>query len=337
VGCLGAVLGGFTCLGCLGFVAPIKVAFYLVFGWVGFLGRTVRQVGVNWMSVLTAAICLVGLSWGLHLFLAWFVAESRKPPEGEGPAGRWKARWTLVIVGGIVLAFAAGIAAVGVTHQTAWLATSREPLVSSGSRLTHARINSLNNLKQMALATHNYVEIHNHLPPGGTFDAQGRGLHGWQTLLLPFLEQDNLYKQINLNLPWDHPDNAEHFRHTVWLYVYAGAEMAPANRPALSHYAGNAHVLGGDKPVSFEQIQAVKGLSQTLLLGEAAGNFKPWGSPANWRDPAAGLNRGPNGFGNPVNPKRAVIFAFADGTVRTFSSDTDPEFLELLALPNPRR
>jgi prepilin-type N-terminal cleavage/methylation domain-containing protein len=61
-----------------------------------------------------------------------------------------------------------------------------------------ARIESGNNLKQLALACHNCHDTHHRLPPMlGAFPAAGRG-GGLGTLffhLLPFVEQDNLYRQ----------------------------------------------------------------------------------------------------------------------------------------------
>ena len=37
------------------------------------------------------------------------------------------------------------------------------------------------------------------------------------------------------------------------------------------------------------------------MAGEVAGDFKPWGDPTNWRDPALGINRSPEGFGGPLS------------------------------------
>ena len=44
----------------------------------------------------------------------------------------------------------------------------------------------VNNLKQIALALHNYEEVYKVLPPAYTVDAQGRPLHSWRTLILPY-------------------------------------------------------------------------------------------------------------------------------------------------------
>jgi prepilin-type N-terminal cleavage/methylation domain-containing protein/prepilin-type processing-associated H-X9-DG protein len=58
-----------------------------------------------------------------------------------------------------------------------------------------ARMKCTNNLKQIGLALHNHHSAVGKLPPGG--DALGFSAH---TLILPYLEQDNLYKSINLTV-----------------------------------------------------------------------------------------------------------------------------------------
>jgi len=70
---------------------------------------------------------------------------------------------------------------------------------------------------------------------------------------------------------------------------------------------------------------------KTVLVGEAAGNYKPWGHPANWRDPALGINRSPDGFGS--LDKRGAQFMFADGHVEYIKNGMDPEILREITSP----
>ncbi len=51
-----------------------------------------------------------------------------------------------------------------------------------------------NNLKQIGLALHAYHDVHHSLPPSRL----GPQYASWCVLILPFLEQDNLYRQWNL-------------------------------------------------------------------------------------------------------------------------------------------
>jgi type II secretory pathway pseudopilin PulG len=94
----------------------------------------------------------------------------------------------------------------------------------------------LNNLRQLGIALHNYHETHSCFPPAviwnggpgeplgdaelpvGTIDRVATGyspangpdrvLANWAILLLPQLEQYNVYKGFNLGLPVDDPSNA---------------------------------------------------------------------------------------------------------------------------------
>lgn len=70
------------------------------------------------------------------------------------------------------------------------------------------RMQCSNNLKQIALALHNYESVHKSLPPAYTVDADGNRLHSWRTLILPFIEQNELYQRIDFAVAWDDPKNA---------------------------------------------------------------------------------------------------------------------------------
>jgi prepilin-type N-terminal cleavage/methylation domain-containing protein/prepilin-type processing-associated H-X9-DG protein len=65
-----------------------------------------------------------------------------------------------------------------------------------------------NNLKQIALAVHNYHDTHRVFPSSGNHRDAARGLtptngFSWLAKALPFLEQQNLHNQLNFNLPMD--------------------------------------------------------------------------------------------------------------------------------------
>ena len=66
-----------------------------------------------------------------------------------------------------------------------------------------ARMQCANNLKQLGLATHNYHDINQYLPPAwiGGNGADPDGWATWAVLTLPYVEQDNVYKLWNLSYP----------------------------------------------------------------------------------------------------------------------------------------
>ena len=65
-----------------------------------------------------------------------------------------------------------------------------------------ARMSCSNNLKQLGLAFHNYHDPNGGLPSNIRPDATSTVRVRWATYLLPYIEQDNLYRQVNLNQNW---------------------------------------------------------------------------------------------------------------------------------------
>jgi prepilin-type processing-associated H-X9-DG protein len=321
---------GLIFLACGGMALPLDFAIALGFGWVMYLARVLPQVGIAWGGVITAALCLPLFLVGSHAFLTWLYGQAGKEADpGDPVVRRWRPRWTVALGALIVLMFVAGLSAAGVAHQVGWLLTSQEPLARSDSWAA-GRSMSTNNLKQIGLGLYNYHEVCKTFPPAGTFDAVGRPLHGWQAMLLPFIEQKDLHDRIDFGVPWDHRRNAPAFQTELPVYwIPAIRDRKDRAGYALGHYAGNAHVLGGD--VARTTAEVKDGTSNTIMAGEVAGGFKPWGYPINWRDPALGINRSPEGFGSPF--PGGANFLFVDGSVRFLKDSIDPQVLKALSTP----
>jgi prepilin-type N-terminal cleavage/methylation domain-containing protein len=82
-------------------------------------------------------------------------------------------------------------------------------------RAAAARAHCASNLKQIGLAAHHYAATHNRLPPGylGPYPDKGMGLPavpdsdqfvGVLAYLLPYIEQDNIYRLLMQDLPSDY-------------------------------------------------------------------------------------------------------------------------------------
>src|SRR5437867_7125794 len=60
-----------------------------------------------------------------------------------------------------------------------------------------ARMSCTNNLKQIGLACHNYHDAFGKLPPGNVGDSNGNYWMNWAIVILPYIEQDNLFRQYD--------------------------------------------------------------------------------------------------------------------------------------------
>jgi prepilin-type processing-associated H-X9-DG protein len=323
-----AVAGGFfalfvccVLLSCAGLDLPSMVLFFAAFGWLNLLAKVLPQTSIDGMGILTGLVTLVLFTIGLHQLCGWLWSDS-------GGKRHWRRKWTAGIVLLVVTAFVAGISMVGISHQAAWLISSRDPWVSSDG--PGPRTQSLHNLKQIGLALYNYQDTYGSLPPN-RFNETGRPMHSWIAASLPYLENAPLYQRIRFDVPWNHAENKAAFATVLFLTSPSKREKSiNADGYALAAYAGNGWVLGGRPPLRTADF--TDGTANTILAGEVNSELKPWGDPTNWRDLARGINRVPHGFGSPW--KGGANFLFADGTVKFLSDSTDPDVLRALGTPD---
>lgn len=182
----------------------------------------------------------------------------------------------------------------------------------------------------------NYAEANQQIiPPYALIGPKGKELFGWPVALLPYLEGQGVYDQLNLENPWDDPVNQSPTSIKIEILLNPRLDVPTSESGyALSHYAANSQVFRPDKTWSLVEISAKDGLQNTILFGEIENHFQPWASPGSLRDPAKGLGDGPDQFG--MSENLTVNFAFADGAVKSLSPDVDPKILKAWATPDGR-
>jgi len=286
----------------------------LLVGWAQFLLRVVPQLSVDWRTILAALAAFILATLVVH----WF---ARAALRARGSERRWKFTWSLTSIAIVVVAFAAGICIIGVTHQTGWLLTSSQPAIVENEKVPYQMNHSSRDQIRclyVGLSTANDIGF-----PSGQE-------HSWATyaILYTWYSGCNDAGQcIDLNLPWNDPKNRPIFRCAVNLLInpeFPGAPIRDADGYGLAHYAANSRAMenGANRPFK----HFTNGTANTLLIGEVNANFRPWGDPANVRDPARGINRSPYGFGGPPGTNGA-LFGMADGSVRFVSDRVSPAVL----------
>jgi prepilin-type processing-associated H-X9-DG protein len=327
------VLGLGVALALYGGPAP-DVLLGLGLGWAAYLARVVPQVKIAWDGVVTGVFCLALFTVGLHQTLTWLHGEVQKSGRAGAGAGAeraraWSLRWTVALVALIVMMFLVGIAAAGVVHQVGWLIASRRSLVEEKPRYRDVYGSSTDHLKQIGSASA-LLDLDPQPPPWVTRQPEGEVPQSWMTEILPgtwFM----LGGELRRDRPWDDPGNSAYFKGVVPFYLNPEVRVLRSPRGyALSHYAGNVHVLGRDRAT---RRVGPGDAANTILAGEVAEGFKPWGDPTNLRDPGLGVNKVSGGFGGPS--RSGANFLFVDGSVRFLQDTISREVLRRLSLPRP--
>ena len=224
-------------------------------------------------------------------------------------------------------------------------------------RESAARMQCQNNLKQLMIGLHNFESTGRPTASPSTGDADAPtaqlfppGCFGpgttpearlsWMVALLPYLEQDNLYKQFDIEKGY--AGNLPAARTAVKTFLCPQANEAAAG-DAVTHYvalsgighdaagrpagaAGNGF-MGHDRPTSLAMIK--DGTSNTISLTETRFDLGPWarGGASNLRgfDPADVPVHGDlRPFGG---HERGMHAAMADGSVRFVRSSIEPKNL----------
>jgi hypothetical protein len=152
------------------------------------------------------------------------------------------------------------------------------------SRSAVRRMTCANHLKEIALALHNYHDAYGTFPPAYVADSNGRPMHSWRVLLLPFLEEKTLYEQYAFDEPWDGPNNRQLLPRMPQVYACPSAvavsetgQGQPTYHTSYVAVVGPTTVWPGTVPRSFSEIR--DGTSNTALLIEIDNSTIPWLEP----------------------------------------------------------
>lgn len=217
------------------------------------------------------------------------------------------------------------------------------------------RVESQNNIRQVGLGAFSHEAVHRSFPAGTVEndDLEPEERLSWMVPLLPFLEQNNVYGQIDRKQGWKADANARPLAAEIPTFLnptvqddfripvgdfddsaygrthYVGMAGVGEDAAKLDADDPKAGIFGYNRKTRFADV--TDGLSNTIMTSEAAGTYGPWG--------AGGFStirslvdqpyiNGTNGIGSP-NPEGCNM-GFADGSTRFISANIDPSVLEAL-------
>ena len=183
---------------------------------------------------------------------------------------------------------------------------------SATLRATDARNHkaSSKNLKQIALAVHNYASAENAALPANVTDKAGKPLLSWRVLLLPYVGEKALFGKFKLDEPWDSKHNFALVEKMPKVFESPRVTVKRKGYTVYQVFDGpGALYLAGKSKYHISNIP--DGTSNTILAVESS-KAVPWTKPADLPyDVAKPIPDFGKAYGG--NP----LCAMADGSVRS--------------------
>ena len=209
----------------------------------------------------------------------------------------------------------AGPAAAGAAQDP--IAQKQESRPKAGKK---EREQSINNLKMIALAMHNFAANSKEARfAPAAIRKDGKPLLSWRVALLPHLDQQALYDKFHLDEPWNSPHNKTLLNQMPEIYAPVVRTDEPRGSTYYQVFTGPGTLFEDELGPKLQDIR--DGTSNTFMVVEA-GSPVPWTKPEDIsydkEKPLPKLGRQfDDGF----------YAAFADGSVRFVGNANDPEIV----------
>ena len=144
------------------------------------------------------------------------------------------------------------------------------------------RSTCMNNLHQISLAVLQYEAQYHCFPPAYICDKDGKPIHSWRVLILPYLQYKDLYQQYNFNEPWDGPNNRTLLAKRPRIFACPSDENAWGGDAATTSYVavvGKNALWQIDKPRSLDALATSELAGHTVMLVEVANSGINWTEP----------------------------------------------------------
>ncbi|ODA28493.1 DUF1559 family PulG-like putative transporter [Planctopirus hydrillae] len=185
-----------------------------------------------------------------------------------------------------------------------------------------------NNLLNISLAAHNYHEQNGRFPRANG-DGEGRqtGL-SWRVHLLPYLDENTLYKQFRLNEPWDSEHNKKLISKMPHFYKSPGVKVT--GKTSIHVITGPGTIFPDDAKRGTAMGDISDGTANTIMAVQADPSTavewtKPGGLPFDPKNPKGSLG--------PI-PEAGLYIVLADASVKKLSAKVSGKDLAAFITPS---
>jgi hypothetical protein len=208
-------------------------------------------------------------------------------------------------------------------------AVMRVPLIASRAAATKSQC--VNNLKQIMLAMHNYLDADESkaFPPAFKADKAGKPLLSWRVLILPYLDEGSFYKEFHLDEAWDSPHNKALIAKMPAVYRCPSQSVTNTQQHKTTYIVPRGKSMAFPGAVGRKIKEFTDGTSNTIMVVDAGDDRAViWTAPDDWEvegdlKPETVLNH--HQTGSPTG--------LADGSVKFLKANIKPEVLRLLLTP----
>ena len=255
------------------------------------------------------------------------VSDAYKPPKDEPLPPPKESKPTSIA--GRVAAWIFGVLVIGILIGMVLPAVTR-PGVRGAALRTHCA----NNMRQITLAMLNYESEHGHFPPAYIADEDGKPMHSWRVLILPYLERNNLFERYSMDEPWDGPNNRKLADEIDGVYGCPSHDTGNGETNCTSYcvVTGAGTMFDADRTVKFGDIN--DGSSNTAILVEVNHGDIHWMEPKDLTvDEAVGVFEQALEENQVSNHPGIQNVTYADGSAHTLSTSTErSELVELFLI-----
>lgn len=198
---------------------------------------------------------------------------------------------------------------------------------------------SRNNLTQLAIGLHNLESVNKTLPPAANYSkVTAKPLLSWRVHVLPYVEQESLWKQFKLDEPWDSPHNIQLVEKMPDIYKVNWGDAPPEGHTYYQVFTGPQTMFElrpqfpggvfGYQGIRFTEVS--DGNSNTLLIVEGA-RAVPWTKPEDI--PYHPASPAPK-VGGPFKELGICNVVMAEGTTAKMKSTVSDKTLHALITRN---
>lgn len=163
---------------------------------------------------------------------------------------------------------------VGLIASGMWLSSAVQ-----NARIAAQRTSDKGHLKQLAVAAHNYYDNYGQFPPPFIADPNGRPMHSWRVLLLPYMgsEERELYGNYRFSEPWNSPHNQKLGANMPFVYAFKGVESSGNTMTNILAVTGPETMWPEKGGITFQDVK--DGMDDSLMFVENDGAGIHWMEP----------------------------------------------------------